>query len=475
MSEFFPTVRFAPRSVLRALWRAARWFGRGVRRRARALVYLVLVLLVVHLTATLITGRMLAREIARQRAAGYIVSIDDLIPRVPAGEKNAADLYQKAFDALRLSKEDENELFENPFDQWDAKRLALARRVIAANAEYYRLLEGAARTPHCAFPVNWHGWPWAISFAHLAKLRQAARMLQARNGLAVHDDHPDQALADCGAMLGMAQHAKMEPSLISQLVAYALQGIALQTLERALSAGTPSPQACQRLFDQIAAIDQIAPSIRAMKGEVALCGLATFESLLRRRSDRDMRDLAEAVGQSGSRWPILALRSYGSVGRPIAYLDELAYLRAMKRNLDAFGLPWPQSKRAIEDMENGVKRLPTYGSILTKMITPVFSRAVLSRDRATASLGDAQIALALKTHRSDRGGYPDSLAALERAGFKLPNDPFGGKTYHYRREGAGFIVYSIGPNLKDDGGKPWDRAAKSLEDGSYDLPIRCSH
>jgi len=35
----------------------------------------------------------------------------------------------------------------------------------------------------------------------------------------------------------------------------------------------------------------------------------------------------------------------------------------------------------------------------------------------------------------------------------VPIDPFTGKPLVYRREGEGFIVYSLGTNQKDDGGR----------------------
>ncbi len=32
----------------------------------------------------------------------------------------------------------------------------------------------------------------------------------------------------------------------------------------------------------------------------------------------------------------------------------------------------------------------------------------------------------------------------------MPRDPFGGGEYRYRLEGAGFVVWSIGPDMQDD-------------------------
>jgi hypothetical protein len=36
---------------------------------------------------------------------------------------------------------------------------------------------------------------------------------------------------------------------------------------------------------------------------------------------------------------------------------------------------------------------------------------------------------------------------------EVPLDEFDGKPLRYRREGEGFILYSVGTNLVDDGGE----------------------
>jgi len=45
-------------------------------------------------------------------------------------------------------------------------------------------------------------------------------------------------------------------------------------------------------------------------------------------------------------------------------------------------------------------------------------------------------------------------------------DPFTGKSLHYVRENDGYVVYSVGRDVRDDGGKlspdlpPWQTAAR---------------
>ena len=64
-------------------------------------------------------------------------------------------------------------------------------------------------------------------------------------------------------------------------------------------------------------------------------------------------------------------------------------------------------------------------------------------------------ACALERHRLAHGEYPETLNALVPQYFdKLPHDAITGEPLKYRRSGdGGFILYSVGWNGTDDGGK----------------------
>jgi hypothetical protein len=422
---------------------------------------------------------MLRNEIARLKSTGYLLTKDQLIPHVPPGEKNAADIYQKAFDARRIAREDEEQLLGFPLSKWTPDTTTAARRVVSANSEYYRLVAEAARTPNCAFPTDWTAGV-NMTFPELAKARELARMLQMHAALSAVDGRIDDSLADVGVMLRIAGHDQLAPVLIGQLVGYAIQGIAVQAVHDALAVGDPSPTAARALMNQIASVDEVPSSVQAMKGEIAFFELPVFD--LTRRGGKGPGDLQLDVQEgpfSGTAGQKL-FRVYGTIGRPLLNLDEALCLRTMRAEIDAFALPWPKSQDSIRSLERRTKSTPLYFSILTRMLMPVFERAVWSRERLAANLGDAQIALALIIYKSAHGAYPDSLATLEAAGFKLPKDPFGGQPFKYRRDGVGFIVYSIGSDMKDDGGLPpvWDTTEKlsdeqrTYRNEHYDLPFR---
>ena len=60
----------------------------------------------------------------------------------------------------------------------------------------------------------------------------------------------------------------------------------------------------------------------------------------------------------------------------------------------------------------------------------------------------------LERHRAATGSYPETLEKLPLTDLKeLPVDPFSGRPFVYHKEGDGYVLYSVGPNGRDDGGK----------------------
>ncbi|NLF29726.1 MAG: hypothetical protein GX591_02425 [Planctomycetes bacterium] len=86
---------------------------------------------------------------------------------------------------------------------------------------------------------------------------------------------------------------------------------------------------------------------------------------------------------------------------------------------------------------------------------PTYARDLLEKNVASHQL--TLLALALEIGRAEQGRYPTRLESLVgRYVEAVPVDPFSGRALIYRREGEGYVVYSIGPNLRDDGGRTSD-------------------
>jgi hypothetical protein len=135
--------------------------------------------------------------------------------------------------------------------------------------------------------------------------------------------------------------------------------------------------------------------------------------------------------------------------------------------IEAAKLPYHQAKADLGKIDQDIVNAPRY-RIISKMLLPALTRSHLNEAQHEAKIGLAQLALGLKIYKAEKGNYPDTLADLVPGILpELPKDPFTGRDFVYKREGEGFLLYSLGQNAKDEGGK-WDEKNRY----QHDIPWR---
>jgi len=122
-----------------------------------------------------------------------------------------------------------------------------------------------------------------------------------------------------------------------------------------------------------------------------------------------------------------------------------------------------------------------FGQVLLVMFGPQVTVLADINDHAAMRLNLDKLGFALAAYRADHGSFPARLADLmPKYVAEVPEDFFNGSDLHYRREGAGFLLYSVGTNGRDDGArsfedrnknKTWEALAKDGEDWD-DLVVR---
>jgi hypothetical protein len=89
---------------------------------------------------------------------------------------------------------------------------------------------------------------------------------------------------------------------------------------------------------------------------------------------------------------------------------------------------------------------------------PAFTVCGETQDRSAMTTELNDLAFSLAAYRADRGSYPAKLADLmSKYAAKIPKDIFNHDAdLHYTRQGDGYVLYSVGSNGKDDGGKDYE-------------------
>jgi hypothetical protein len=123
-------------------------------------------------------------------------------------------------------------------------------------------------------------------------------------------------------------------------------------------------------------------------------------------------------------------------------------------------LPPHQRQETIKAIDAKLKSTSQI-HILLRTFTPSISRINSIELRNITQLRTNLVALAIERYRLANDKLPDRLSELFPAYLEsVPKDPFDGNEIRYRKLETGFVVYSIGEDLSDDGGKeepPWNK------------------
>jgi hypothetical protein len=112
-----------------------------------------------------------------------------------------------------------------------------------------------------------------------------------------------------------------------------------------------------------------------------------------------------------------------------------------------------------------------FGDLLLILMVPAARKMQASFDRNEQTGRNLHVAFALAAYRRDHGAYPKSLDALAPKYLpKVPDDLFTGKPLVYRPVEAGYLLYSFGPNGKDDGGR-WFNDDPRGDDPGVRIPL----
>jgi hypothetical protein len=109
----------------------------------------------------------------------------------------------------------------------------------------------------------------------------------------------------------------------------------------------------------------------------------------------------------------------------------------------------------VDEVIAGLDSLTLPEAPFSKRLMPALRGAFVRAGRSIAMRDACVLGLSCELLWSAEGRYPAKLEELAPAFLKeLPPDPFTGKPFHYRLRdgGRGYAVYSVGDNLRDDGG-----------------------
>jgi len=266
------------------------------------------------------------------------------------------------------------------------------------------------------------------------ELWDAARLLFLKARLEIQRGETKEALTTCRILLNIPKHLNDEPPLISQLVRISIGWMSFRCIQECLNEHDPPAEECSSLLLALDNLERRDLLVKSLECERCM-GL----------------DIFRTFGQGP---PTVASRPFEALFRkiPLFKKDQIAYLRYMAGAISAAGKPFFEAKEDAEDLSAQIRKMPK-SRLLSRVLAPGIQGVCEMQAVWEAQCRLARIGLALEIHKLQHGEYPGSLSALTPAVLpKTPKDPFTGGDILYKREGDGFVVYSVGADGQDGGG-----------------------
>lgn len=405
-----------------------------------AILVVLTVLLAVRTVFNITEGRKLARTLTELKEKGVPLSTADLAPACK-DEDNAARLWKAAESLLLLEDEDKTILSRAFHDVIAGKPLDPSHQdamtaMIEKNEPALQLARAMSGKPCFLYrdpelPFRESMMPVDSSF----KMISAARLLGVEALMTAENGNVTGAVEHIRTALGFSSKIAGEGFLITHLVAVANTRMLLSFLAGICNGRDVDDEALLRL------LDSLEPEVWRMRLVQSIAGERTlnleWSSDLIRGKVRAAAD--EKLFRRLASWVVRPFQKTEAV-RTIVDIADLASIAER---------PYFEQRRFFgTDTENS-SRLSLSAEIAGHMQAAFLKNAILE-----ANLRVARTGLACKLFKNRTGEYPENLEALVPGILEeIPLDPFTGAPLVYRRDEAGFIVYSLGSNERDDGGR----------------------
>jgi len=318
-------------------------------------------------------------------------------------------------------------------------------------------VEEGTRRPGCRFDRDYEAG-MGMQMLNLLDSKNLCRILGAKACVEAEAGRSDEAWRLPRIQLKFANALRAEPTFIDQLVRFDMIDFTCQTIQHLCEITTPPDRYHEDLSKLFSGHEDLSSLIRALDGERLLFGEWVFA-----RPTNEVHKMGPIIPAEGYTPELFQrIMLYRISFKPLLLADHATYLRLMHENARLWEEPYSPEK--TETFERKVAKAQEH-HLLTDMLLPATARIRVVHAQMVARIHITQTGLALIQHQRTHGAFPETLATLKIDSLQ---DPFSDEVLGYRRDGEGFVLYSVGTDRKDNGGTP--RQPKQKAD--YDIVWR---
>ena len=340
------------------------------------------------------------------------------------------------------------------------KPLAALREAVKRSQYYHPLLPGKAEK----------GLSGAI-FSGLTACRELAAALATRAMLQLGHGNASEAWQDLLTCHRLGRQIGRGGTLFEGLVGLAIEQFAIRGEIAFLGRARPDAETAERCLRDLFEI----PKVRTAADQIDLAertwALDTFMQFDRHGVPQDplydadfqpiKHGLTEAV-LIGIDWNPALEFANTSIDRLAAIFREKDRATRVRKLTEMEVEMRPHYTRfvggggpaALKNAGSATERGRVLGQLLFASSALTFGKVHDASDRIRQYFDTVTVAYALAWYQRVNGQYPDSLAKLAPTYLKtVPGDVFSGKELIYRPHATGFLLYSVGVNGIDEGGR----------------------
>ena len=413
---------------------------------AKGVAGLMLLGIIVHTIAVIATGNHVRRAKENIKAAGYQMSLAEIIPPPLEESKNAAVELKKIFGLLTLGS---NEMYSpggspgkvvKQYEEllkfykagsttpYSDKQLAELEELFSKDdlKRIFQLLSDAASKKEARFQRQYFRGP-GLPLPEMGHHRSVCRMLAIRAQYEAQVGNKVDALRLVREGLIVGELMKTEPILMSQLARLANLKVSLEALRFVSARHELTDSELESLNQLLIPYADAEPMIRGINGERVLFGQWFFEE----------RHTAEGSWLIGTLPNAAFFRLYHWYPfRPVYNVDHSSYLNHMLKQLQFFKVDL--SELTAEEVEEVAQKKISRFALITPMVASSLEDARIRLEQSRSLSDMTMIAIACNQYRHRKGSYPEVLDDLG----PVPTEKATGKPYNFQKTEDAIYIYS---------------------------------
>lgn len=407
--------------------------------------------------------------ITLRRVADIRADSIQLIASGELSEKDVSDCFPRYIQGshLEISKTSDPASFEVILSRAPITASELLTATESLNSDF-AIIREAVKRPFARMDGDYED-VLNIPIPNFVLFRSLAQMLTDRARANLLMGHSAEALNDLTLLLDLCRVLESRPerkptTLVAAMIRVAIAGLYLETASEGLKLRAWSATEMAVLQEQLSSLALLPGATRALQTEpiAVVAGLERVPA----------RTLAGVLYFSPPKpgffeqfkEPRYLLVKW--MPRGWRHQNMVTVLKRAERTL-----PYLDSKtvspKNIERINSEVRSLASFSSpytFLSDMFFPLFSKALQTTARREIEARQIFLALALERYRVARGEYPPKLTTLVPEFLnEVPRDIINGGELVYDQENGAYVIYSVGWNESDDGGRAInDKAGKPV-------------